>query len=927
MRKLLLSLVVCLLLINTLSCTAASGQTVRVGWFHLDGMQDYHPEIDTSNGTDPTDVPGVWGGYQYEYLKTIGQYTGWNYEFVRGTYAQCLRWLQEGNIDLIGMMSKSPEREKKYAFNNIAYTKNAPTLVTHTSNERYAFNDFSGFDGMRIASMPNSYQSETVQKFAAAHGFRITLLPISAFADMQKAMDQGEADVMLLSGLQDLHGLKVLAVLPEQDVYFMAMPRNKGLLQELDQALTQIQFTQPDYNNLLFNKYFANTRSPGISFTKEEQRYLEARRHSNKAVLVSYDPDWYPITYTGSSATQISGIMASIFTQLSKTTGLKFRFIPTTNSQDKADDPPDVELNAAISTDFPWADQHGFKLSQAILDIPIYEAKGPGNPHIIALVQNSHLAQSVVARYLEDNEAAQESVQFLYYKNTQACLEALQKKQAGCTYLNAYEANYYNAHNQLRDLKVLSVPGFSEHISIGIAKNSTPLLFTIISRALRSITPDQLNDFIILHSNPKQDTTLRDSIAAHPYASLFMGFFVFFLVSCSGLLYYSKKKTLQQKLLLETANHAKSDFLSRMSHDIRTPMNAIIGLTEIAKQGTNEPSTKCYLQEISISSTMLLDLINNVLDLSKLESQTLILHKEPYPLADFKTLLASTIGAPARKKGVQYKYRADDSLSGLVTDRIRFNQIFINLLSNALKFTPSDGSIAITLHCLSRQDNKAQLQILVEDTGIGMEADFVQHMYEPFVQEDADHAGTGLGTGLGLAIVYKIVQAFQGTISVTTAKNKGTKFTVELPVTLCTPPHNTPAAVVSNTNLRGKHLLIVEDNLINQKVVGKLLTNEGMTYEVANNGQEALTKFTQLPAGTFAAILMDMRMPVMSGMEATKRIRHLPRADAQSIPIIALTADAYVDAKAKIIASGTTAYLAKPVYPQELYGTLQTYLQ
>lgn len=385
------------------------------------------------------------------------------------------------------------------------------------------------------------------------------------------------------------------------------------------------------------------------------------------------------------------------------------------------------------------------------------------------------------------------------------------------------------------------------------------------------------------------------------------------------------KNILKEALMqAEKANQAKSDFLSAMSHDIRTPMNAIIGLTTLSLSYINDRDrVEEYLKKISISSKHLLSLINDILDMSKIESSKITLKHVYISVTELVEHLVFIISPQARDAGLEFKVYADSVYhKAFYGDELRINQILINLLSNAVKFTPKGGCITFVLEEIpnSGKNNKIRYKFSVKDTGIGMTEEFKQNLFEPFTRgANVSHIE---GTGLGLSITKGLVDLMDGSINVTSSINKGTLFEVELEFEVtpeidvdCTSPVINP---MDDMVLNGCKFLIVEDNMINSEILCELIQMQGGDYVVKTDGMQAVEEFENNKPGTYDAILMDIQMPVMNGFEATKSIRALNREDAASIPIIAMTANAFSEDVQESLDIGMNAHVAKPVDMREL---------
>jgi signal transduction histidine kinase/CheY-like chemotaxis protein/ligand-binding sensor protein len=382
------------------------------------------------------------------------------------------------------------------------------------------------------------------------------------------------------------------------------------------------------------------------------------------------------------------------------------------------------------------------------------------------------------------------------------------------------------------------------------------------------------------------------------------------------------------------ANKAKTDFLSRMSHDIRTPLNGIAGMTYLSLQENNPPKTTEYLKKIDTSSHFLLGLINDILDMAKVESNKIVLHPEPYPLTEFNEYLDSVIRPLCEEKNIHFS-SSIQMVKGLypVQDKLRINQIVFNLLSNAVKFTPEGGQVAYSCVFTKKSENRLGMTLQVKDTGIGMSEDFQKHLFTPFTQESRSDIASNRGSGLGLAICKHMVDLMGGTIGVESRLGYGTTFTVKIdfdavPEETALKPKQLSTDSVSGSypHLKNAHILVFEDHPLNQEIAKALLESKGAIVEVANNGFEGLKTFRLSAPWFYSAILMDIRMPVMDGYEACQEIRSSSRPDATKIPIIAMTADAFSDDVNKCLAVGMNYHLAKPIEPDLLFSMLERVL-
>lgn len=429
------------------------------------------------------------------------------------------------------------------------------------------------------------------------------------------------------------------------------------------------------------------------------------------------------------------------------------------------------------------------------------------------------------------------------------------------------------------------------------------------------------------------DGSVRRKMLRYAYMDREMGSIIKSCTDIEDIVSEEKKKQEQLEQALEAAekaNGAKSEFLAHMSHDIRTPMNAIIGMTSIAKEECKDEKIRSYLDRIEGSSQFLLGLINDILDISKIESGNLRLKPRIVHLSEFDSAIDTSIRPLMEKKNIRFTYEMKCGVNCIYADVVRFNQIFFNVLSNAAKYTQEGGEVFFTAQSLRKEEKMEWVRFCVRDNGIGMSKEFLEHAFEPFSQEtNGTFMQQWQGTGLGLSIVKKLVTMMEGEICIESERGKGTEVIIDLPLTVATPEDKVEKIKPEHLRqeLNGVRVLLVEDNEINTFVARRIMETQGILVEHAENGKEAVETIAKSEEGYYNIIVMDIRMPVMNGLEATKAIRSLPREDAKHLPIIAMTANAYDEDVRMSLEAGMNAHLAKPIEPQLLLDTIRKYVR
>ena len=409
------------------------------------------------------------------------------------------------------------------------------------------------------------------------------------------------------------------------------------------------------------------------------------------------------------------------------------------------------------------------------------------------------------------------------------------------------------------------------------------------------------------------------------FGSVFV--FIMYLLLNSIAQRIMENERLEAELMAaEEAKRAKNDFLASVSHEMRTPMNVILGLDDIALRNPElQPETRSQLEKIGLSAKHLLGLINNILDLNRVEAGDTGPQSRQFYLADILDQVNAITQTLCGEKGLTYETDLAGAEEGIfIGDDMLLKEILLSILDNAVKYTDAPGRVRFAMEIAKREEDSRTLRFTVSDTGIGMDEEFVKRVFEAFSREDSSSTTRFGGTGVSMAVTRKNVELLGGTITLESKKGVGTTFYITLPLgwTGAVPQEEKEEEV----SLEGRRVLLAEDLPENAMIVEDLLELEGVETDHALNGQLALDKFLEHPPGWYDAVLMDLRMPVMDGLEAARRIRASGREDAESIPIIALTANAYDSDRQQSLAAGMNEHLAKPADADMMYAALRKFM-
>lgn len=895
----LLGVVFMLAAVLPLSASAAekSGKTVRVGYVNALNYEE-----------------GGEGEYKrgagYEYLQKISYLTGWNYEYVYGSFSECCAMLADGEIDLFGNVSYTPERAELFDFSSYPQGKDTYWLYVEKERSDLTSGDIQKLNGSRIGVTTGSYQESLLGEWLETNGIQAEVVPCNGYDEMMPLMDAGKIDALAAPDLATGYDYQAIISIGFSDYYFAVAKGRTDILAELNQALYEIQTSEADYNSKLSSRYYYKTAS-GMPFNEEEKEWLD---HHDNTVRLGYLADNLP--FSGEENGELNGILNTVVETLQTQYGISVqtRVYQGLTEMKQALENQEVDIVGPVISDYYLTEQNDFVLTDSIVEMTpviIYKQDYENSLQVIASTDETLFGPDIIRVLFPDAEILECSSQ-------EECLRAVADGRAGSTVIPSSRINILNA-NPLMD--GLSFAEIAKQTELGLmAEKENRRAATIFNKGIEQ-SSDLLSG-VVLAQHSVADDSVSFAEFVRKNALLFIGIAAAIILALGTLAYrlsISRKQVvaaLEEARNANTANTAKTAFLNNMSHDIRTPMNAIMGFTDIAlKNQPNEEVQNC-LEKIRQSSEYLLSLINDVLDISRIESGKIQYTPSPVDItAVTDSALEIAHGFMLNRDLKLEVHRDEPATRYVLADEVRLREILINILSNAIKFTPDGGKIAFESSRMPGADPQHIVFCYrIADTGVGMSEEFTRHIFDEFSQENAGARTQYQGTGLGMAITRQYVEMMGGTISVESIKGKGTTFQVKLPLELSEPIKREEQKEEAPRDLTNLHVLMAEDNDLNAEIATVLLEDKGMNVTRAVDGEEVTEIFRQHPAGTFDVILMDIMMPKMNGYEATQSIRQMEdRPDGKTIPIIAMTANAFVEDVQAALAAGMNAHLAKPI--------------
>ncbi len=935
MRKSVCAMLCLLLLLSAVLPVKAAAETapvkvVRVGSFE-----------DTFNYCNEK---GARKGYGYELLETLSGYTGWQFEYVTCDWSDCFEKLENGEIDIMGGISYTEDRAEEMLFSDEPMGEEKYYLYADLSRTDTSASDFKTLDGKKIGVVMGTEPEVMLTEWEEKHGLKTQHVNISNNEDVKQKLANHEIDCFV--SLEESYwaelGISTITRVGKSSIYYVLNKDRPDLKEELDNAMHALDEEAPFYTADLCKKYFSLDYKPIL--TGEEKAWLKEHGAIRMGFLTSdrgvstYDPATGEITGTITDYIQFAADCLG-------NQELEFQLVGY--------DDKEAELNALKSGEIDMI-FHFDQSPNLAEEYRLARTNTTWTANMMVVTNKQLFIENQVNRVaVPQNKISLTRYIAFYYPqweivdcDTQEdAIKLVKDGQADCFIIGVgSEAKYSKNHG------FYSVPLPNPANSCFAVKSGNRSLLSILNKTIKAMPANMLTSSLAMHKSSSRKVTLSDFIKDNFFMVLLVSSIAVaaVLLTILKLLQKARKaeaaakkaandtQELNAKLQVavekaESANRAKSTFLFNMSHDIRTPMNAIIGYADLASRHSDDPAKlKNYMENIQVCGQNLLMLLNNVLDLARIENDKTEMEYSVSDVdKDFRNCVAM-FRNQADSKGQTLTVTAHLLHPYVYVDIPHLTEVCTNLVSNAVKYTGAGGTIRCDVTQKSgEKEGWCDTVITVADNGIGMSQEFQKHIFEPFERERTSTVSKVEGSGIGMGIVKKLVGLMGGTVAVESKIGVGSKFTVTIPCRIAS-EDETQAKRETNPSdqkcLRGTRILLTEDNDLNAEIATELLQEEGCTVDRAKDGVECVDMLEKAANGTYQLILMDIQMPVMNGYDAARKIRRLDDPQKANIPIIAMTANAFTEDRQVALDAGMNDHIAKPINMNVLVPTLRKYL-
>ena len=935
MRKSVCALLSLLLLLSAVLPVKAAAETapakvVRVGSFE-----------DTFNYCNEK---GARKGYGYELLETLSGYTGWQFEYVTCDWSDCFEKLENGEIDIMGGISYTEDRAEEMLFSDEPMGEEKYYLYADLSRADISASDFKILDGKKIGVVMGTEPEVMLTEWEEKHGIKTEHVNISNNEDVKQKLANHEIDCFV--SLEESYwaelGISTITRVGKSSIYYVLNKDRPDLKEELDNAMHALDEEAPFYTADLCKKYFSLDYKPIL--TGEEKAWLRKHGAIRMGFLTSdrgvstYDPATGEITGTITDYIQFAADCLG-------NQELEFQLVGY--------DDKEAELNALKSGEIDMI-FHFDQSPNLAEEYRVARTNTTWTANMMVVTNQQLFTENKVNRVaVPQNKISLTRYIAFYYPqweivdcDTQEdAIKLVKDGQADCFIIGVGSEAKYS-----KNYGFYSVPLPNPANSCFAVKSGNRSLLSILNKTIKAMPSNMLTSSLAMHKSSARKVTLSDFIKDNFFMVLLVSSIVVaaVLLMILKLLRKARKaeaaakkaandtQELNAKLQVavekaESANRAKSTFLFNMSHDIRTPMNAIIGYADLASRHLDDPAKlEKYMENIQVCGQNLLMLLNNVLDLARIENDKTEMEYSVSDVdKDFRNCIAM-FRNQADSKGQTLTVTTHLLHPYVYVDIPHLTEVCTNLVSNAVKYTGAGGTICCDItQKPGEKEGWCDTVVTVADNGIGMSQEFQKHIFEPFERERTSTVSKVEGSGIGMGIVKKLVGLMGGTVEVESKIGVGSTFTVTIPCRIAS-EDETQAKRETNPSdqkcLCGTRILLTEDNDLNAEIATELLQEEGCTVDRAKDGVECVDMLEKAANGTYQLILMDIQMPVMNGYDAARKIRGLDDPQKANIPIIAMTANAFTEDRQVALDAGMNDHIAKPINMNVLVPTLRKYL-
>ena len=935
MRKSVCALLSLLLLLSVVLPVKAAAETAPVKVVRVGSFEDTFNYVNEK---------GARKGYGYELLQTLSGYTGWQFEYVTCDWSDCFEKLKNGEIDIMGGISYTEDRTEEMLFSDEPMGVEKYYLYADLSRADISASDFKTLNGKKIGVLMGTEPEVMLTEWEEKYGLETEHVNISNNEDVKQKLADHEIDcfVSLEESFWAERGISTITRVGESGIYYALNKNRPDLKEELDDAMRALDEAVPFYTADLYKRYFSMDYTPIL--TGEEKAWLKEHGAIKMGFLTS---DSGVSTFDPATG-EFTGVITDYIQFAADCLGnqeLEFQLVGYDSKEAELDALKSGEIDMIFHFDQSpnLAEEYHFACTNTtwtsnLMAVTNKQHFNENNVNRIAVSQNKLSLKKYLAFYYPQWEIVDCDTQ-------EDAAKLVKDGQADCFVTWISSENKYS-----KKYSFYSVPLVNPVRSCFAVNSGNRSLLSILNKTIKAMPINMLAGALAMYKSSARKVTLSDFIKDNFFMALLVSSIAVaaILLTILKLLRKARKaevaarkaasdtQELNAKLQVavenaESANHAKSTFLFNMSHDIRTPMNAIIGYADLASRHLDDPAKlKNYMENIQVCGQNLLMLLNNVLDLARIENDKTEMEYSVSDVdKDFRNCVAM-FRNQADSKGQTLMVTTQLQYPYIYADIPHLTEICTNLVSNAVKYTGAGGTIRCNVtQKPGEKEGWCDTVVTVADNGIGMSQEFQKHIFEPFERERTSTVSKVEGSGIGMGIVKKLVGLMGGTVEVESRIGVGSTFTVTIPCRIAS-EDETQAKRETNPSdqkcLCGTRILLTEDNDLNAEIAVELLQEEGCTVDRAKDGVECVDMLEKAANGTYQLILMDIQMPVMNGYDAARKIRGLDDPQKANIPIIAMTANAFTEDRQVALDAGMNDHIAKPINMNVLVPTLRKYL-